>query len=129
MNKTRILIVDDDVSLTQSMRINLEDTGEYEVRIENSSQKAIASARQFMPDLILLDVVMPELDGGDVSALLSSDPSLRKVPVILVTALVSNEETGSGATLSSGKQLMVAKPVHFDKLLLAIEITISGVAT
>ena len=121
MNKKRILIVDDDIPLTQSMKINLEDSGNYEVRVENTSLNAHAAAREFRPDLILLDIVMPGLDGGDVSALLKSDPLLKEVPVLMVTALVSNDETGGDATIASGDQMMVAKPIRFDKLTEAIE--------
>lgn len=121
MKKKRILIVDDDVALTQTMKINLEDTEVYEVRVENDSRQALASARDFLPDLILLDIVMPDLDGGDVSAQLSSDPLLSEVPVLIITALVANSETGLDAAISSGGQAMVAKPIQFDKLTEAIE--------
>ena len=121
MNKKRILIVDDDIPLTQSMKINLEDSGNYEVRVENVSLNAHAAAREFHPDLIMLDIVMPGLDGGDVSALLKSDPLLKDIPVLMVTALVSNDETGGNTTIAGGDQMMVAKPIRFDKLTEAIE--------
>lgn len=126
MNKKRILIIDDDVPLTLSMKINLEDIGDYEVRVENSSLKAVAAAREFRPDLILLDIVMPDLDGGDVSAQMKSDPMLADVPILMVTALVSNSEIGSDDVVSSGDQLMVAKPIKFDKLVHAIESRLAG---
>ncbi len=121
MNKKRILIIDDDVPLTHSMKINLEDIGDYEVRLENSSLNAVAAAREFRPDLILLDIVMPDLDGGDVSAQMKSDPMLANVPILMVTALVSNEETGADDVVGNGDQMMVAKPIKFDKLVHAIE--------
>ena len=125
MRTPRILMIDDDVPLTQTVRINLEDTGRYEVMVENNPRNALATAREFQPDLVLLDVVMPELDGGDVSALLRSDPKLAKVPIIMVTALVSNQETGQDASIGSGGQIMVAKPIHFEKLVLVIESVLS----
>jgi len=121
MNKKRILIIDDDVPLTHSMKINLEDVGDYVVEVENSSLKAVAAAREFRPDLILLDIVMPDLDGGDVSAQMKSDPMLANVPILMVTALVSNEETGPDDAVGNGDQMMVAKPIKFDKLVHAIE--------
>lgn len=126
MNKKRILIIDDDIPLTLSMKINLEDIGDYEVRVENSSLKAVSAAREFRPDLILLDIVMPDLDGGDVSARMKSDPMLADVPILMVTALVSNSETGSDDVVASGDQLMVAKPIKFDKLVHAIESRLAG---
>jgi CheY-like chemotaxis protein len=121
MKKIRILVVDDDVPLTQSMKISLEDTGDFEVRVENKSFSALPAAREFHPDLILLDIVMPGLDGGDVSAELRSDPILCDIPVIMVTALVSNGETGADAAVSRGDRVMLAKPIRFEKLIQAIE--------
>ena len=59
MRTPRILMIDDDVPLTQTVRINLEDTGRYEVMVENNPRNALATAREFQPDLVLLDVVMP----------------------------------------------------------------------
>ncbi|MCB1233962.1 MAG: response regulator [Verrucomicrobiae bacterium] len=127
MNQKRILIIDDDIPLTQSMRINLEDTGEFEVRIVNESGAALDAAREFEPDIILLDIVMPGLDGGDIAAALKGEPALRDIPVIMVTALVSNEEAGEGAVVSSADQVMIAKPIRFEKLLQAIEERLAGV--
>ena len=121
MNKIRILIVDDDVPLTQTMKINLEDTGDFAVHVENNALKAISAAREFLPDIILLDVIMPGLDGGDVSAQLKSDPALSGIPVIMVTALVSNGETGAEGVVTSGERMMVAKPIRVDKLIEVIE--------
>ena len=121
MNKIRILIVDDDVPLTLTMKINLEDTGNFEARVENNPVKAINAAREFLPDIILLDIVMPGLDGGDVSAQLKSDRALREIPVIMVTALVSNDETGTDAVMTSGDRVMVAKPIRLEKLIEVIE--------
>ncbi|MCB1232715.1 MAG: response regulator [Verrucomicrobiae bacterium] len=121
MKKKRILIIDDDIPLTQAMKINLEETGDYEVAVENNALNAIDTARSFRPDLVLLDIVMPDLDGGDVSARFRSDPLLNQVPILIVTALVSNEETGPDAVVSSGDGLMVAKPIQFEKLLRIME--------
>lgn len=128
MNKKNILIVDDDIPLTQAMKINLEDTGNFEVIVENDSRNAIERATESRPDLILLDIVMPGLDGGDVSAQLKSHPMLKDIPVLIVTALVANNETGEGDAITSGGQAMVAKPVQFDKLTHAIEMSLAGAA-
>ena len=128
MNKKTILIVDDDIPLTQAMKINLEDTGNFEVIVENDSRNAIERATEHRPDLILLDIVMPGLDGGDVSAQLKSHPMLKDIPVLIVTALVANNETGEGDAITSGGQAMVAKPVQFDKLTHAIESSLAGAA-
>ena len=121
MRKKKVLVVDDDVPLAESMKLILEDTGNFEVCVETDSIAALSTARKFQPDVILLDIVMPGLDGGDVSAQLQQDPFLSSVPVIVVTALVANSEAGLDDGIDSGGQMMIAKPVQFDKLLDAIE--------
>ncbi len=121
MKKKRVLVVDDDVPLAESLKINLEDTGNFEVAVECQSKNAMQVAREFGPDVILLDVVMPGLDGGDVCDQLAGEPELRDIPVILVTALVSNNEVGIDDGINSGGRIMMAKPIRFKKLLHAIE--------
>ena len=118
--KKRILIIDDDKGLTEMVKRNLEAFGSYEVCVENASTKAIGTARGFRPDVILLDQVMPEMDGGDVASALREDPVLRAVPIIVVTALLSNKEAGPGGTVRGG-QLMLAKPVKLADLINCIE--------
>lgn len=121
MNPTRILVIDDDKGLTEMVKLNLEATGNYEVCVENRSLDAIETARRFRPDLILLDYVMPGMDGGDVAACLEQDPLLRTIPVLMVTALVSNREMGPDGTAHAGGQLMLAKPIRIPNLLRCIE--------
>ena len=121
MNPKRILIVDDDKSLTQMVKLNLEATGNYEVCIENDSTLAVGTARRFRPDLILLDYVMPEMDGGDVTFSLHEDPFLRDIPIVMVTALLANKEMSPDGTVHRGGQVMLAKPVKMDNLLKCIE--------
>ena len=72
--KKKILVVDDEVRIAKMIRRNLEAEGAYEVVIETDSTRALAVARKFEPDLVLMDVMMPEMDGGEVAALLSEDP-------------------------------------------------------
>lgn len=90
--KKRILLVDDEKSLTTLMKLNLEETGRYEVRVENWPEDALATARQFDPDLVLLDIIMPRLPGGDVAALLKSDPKLKDTPIVFLTAAVRKSQ-------------------------------------
>jgi CheY-like chemotaxis protein len=87
----RILVVDDDSSVTRNLKLNLESGGGYEVLGENHAANALIAARNFRPDLILLDVIMPGMDGGDVAARLRADPLLRDTPIIFLTAIVSND--------------------------------------
>jgi CheY-like chemotaxis protein len=93
MSKHKILIVDDDPQISALMAAVLERKGNYTVRQENRSFAALATARAFSPDLVLLDVDMPGKDGGAVAAELSEDPFLRRVPVVFVTSLASKSDT------------------------------------
>ena len=120
MDKKRILIIDDEASFTRMVRLNLEKTGKFEVREENRAGHAVAVAREFRPDLILLDVIMPTMDGGDLAATFRKDRHLKNVPIIFLTATVSQREAGSGG-LSSGGSLFLAKPVSVDILIARIE--------
>jgi CheY-like chemotaxis protein len=120
MSKKRILVIDDEASVTRGIRLSLEALGTYEVRAENHALEAIHTARDFRPDLILLDVMMPEMDGGGVAAQLQQDPLLKNIPVVFLTAIVSNEETQERET-NIGGQNYLAKPVDLSELTRCIE--------
>ena len=121
----KILIIDDEVAFTDLMRMNLEKTGEFEVRVENHSNLALRAAREFEPDIILLDIVMPGMDGGDVSARFREHPKLKDTPIIIISALVANNETGDDVVAISGDQIIVAKPVRMEKLRKSIEFALA----
>ena len=120
MKTKRILVVDDEPSVTRSLKLNLEHTLRYEVRTENDATRAVAVARDFHPHLILLDVVMPGFDGRDVSAHIHSDPELRYTPIVFLTALATNEDT-SGQTMIAGSTVYIAKPVMLGELIRCME--------
>ena len=126
MTKKRVLVIDDEPSITRTMKVNLERTGVYTVGTENHAPHALAAARQFQPDLIFLDVMMPDMDGGEVAGEIQSDPALRHVPIVFLTAIVSKNETG-GEYLESGGQTFIAKPVSLDALIKCIEENTKGV--
>jgi CheY-like chemotaxis protein len=117
----KILLVDDEVGFTELLKMNLERSGAFEVRIENDSTKAVAAARHFMPDAILLDVVMPEMDGGDVQAQLQTSPLLSGIPIVMLTALVDSTELSEGAVAQSGNQMVLPKPVNLPLLLRVLD--------
>jgi two-component system alkaline phosphatase synthesis response regulator PhoP len=117
---TRILIVDDDVNLSRLMRLMLDKTRMYEVKIENRSADAVATAKAFRPGLILLDVDMPGKDGGQVARELQADSVLKYAKIIFVTALVSKNEAGMRASVRNGMRYL-AKPVDPMTLIDTIE--------
>ena len=117
----KILLVDDEAGFTELLKMNLERSGAFEVRIENDSTKAVAAARDFMPDAILLDVVMPGMDGGDVQAQLQASPQLSGIPVLMLTALVDSTELSEGAVAQAGSQMVLPKPVNLPLLLRVLD--------
>jgi CheY-like chemotaxis protein len=86
---------------------------------ENDPTKAHQTAQNFKPDLILLDIVMPETDGGEVAAQIEADQELQKTPVIFLTALVTKAETKTGLRIQGHPFL--AKPISIPELINAIE--------
>jgi len=117
--KQRILIVDDDHESTHLVKILLEKAGSYVVLEENDAASAHQSARNFRPDLILLDIMMPETDGAEVAAQIEADPDLRSTPIIFLTALVTEPETKAGLRIEGHRS--VAKPINIPKLIDQIE--------
>ena len=115
----RILIVDDDRESTHLVKILLEKTGCYLVLEENDAAKAHQSARNFKPDVILLDIMMPETDGGEVAAQIEADPELQRTPIIFLTALVTEPETKTGLRIQGRRSL--AKPISIPELINGIE--------
>ena len=118
--KKRILVVDDEVALTRIIKLNLERTGNYEVRTENMGSMAVPAAKEFKPDLIFLDVMMPDMGGEDVVALFKEDPVLSNIALVFLTAIVTKEETQSKET-DIGGNLFLAKPVKTEELIATIE--------
>lgn len=116
----KVLLIDDEAGFTELLKMNLEKSGDFEVTIENDSTQALGTARSFQPDIILLDVVMPGMDGGDVQAQLQSDPFLARVPIIMLTALVDSAELSDGAVAQSGSSVVLPKPVDLPLLLRVI---------
>ncbi len=118
MNSKRILIVDDEASFTRLLRLMLETVGNFHVEELNDGRRVLEIARAFKPDIAFLDVVMPEVDGGDVATRLRGDPEFAKLPIVFLTAIVSpNEATETHI----GGFPFLAKPVSVDAVMKAIE--------
>jgi len=118
-NKPRILIVDDNPRFSHSARLILQESGQYVVCEENEAASAVETARSFRPDLILLDLVMPQLDGAEVAAQVESDWALLGVPIVFVTGLVTRDEARNGQRIDGHR--VVSKPVSSFDLLGAVE--------
>ncbi len=117
--KRRILIVDDDSNSTHLVKILLERSGPYLVLEENDAAKADQTAHNFKPDVILLDIVMPKIDGGELAKQIEADRELHNTPIIFLTALVTHGEAQSGLHIQGHP--FVAKPISIPELIDAIE--------
>lgn len=125
MEPRRVLMVDDEVGFTNLAKMSLEKTGKYAVRVENAGEKAVAAAREFRPELILLDIVMPGKDGGEVLAELQATPETQGIPVAFLTATVSIKGVADRKNKIGGLPF-IAKPVSPKELMDEIEMILKG---
>jgi signal transduction histidine kinase/DNA-binding response OmpR family regulator len=110
-----ILVVDDDANIRKLLRQELETEG-YGVREARSGREAIAQIKQVLPDLIILDVIMPDLNGFDVAAVSKNDPQTSDIPIIILSSL-EDRERGSGL----GVDCYLTKPINTEVLLRDVE--------
>ncbi|MCU0665494.1 MAG: response regulator [Candidatus Omnitrophica bacterium] len=123
MAQKRILVVDDEQNVLKVLDQRLSKTG-YAVLKANNGEDAIFLAKKEKPDLILLDLMMPDISGADVAAALKQDPGTKNIPVIFLTCLVTkNDEEHIGR--ESGGNFFIAKPYEPNDLLGEIQKRIS----
>ncbi len=120
MHARKVLVVDDEPGFTKIVKLTLEKADHYRVFEENDPLKAVETAHKVSPDIILLDIVMPGMDGGDVLANLKADPVLKHVPVVFVTAIVRKKEVDEHAGTIGGT-FYVSKPVTVEGLIRVVE--------
>jgi len=116
--KDRILIVDDDPDILQFVEMNLDMDG-FDTQTAESGRIALEVARERPPDLILLDVMMPELDGLTVLRRLRSSPATSSIPVVLLTAKALAEDRVRGLDL--GADDYITKPFDIEELLARVK--------
>jgi len=121
MEKKKILLVDDNPDITRTIRLILEATDRYVIREENRGQRALEAARDFNPDLIFLDFMMPDIDGNEVAAQLEEDDELKHIKIVFLTAIVTKEEVESGSVNNISGYAVLAKPVKTEELISCIE--------
>jgi len=120
MEKKRILIVDDEESLARVFKLLIEKTGKYETWKETNGSNAFATAKKFKPHLVLLDIMMPDIDGGEVASQLKEDAETRDIPIVFISAAITKEEENEQGIMKGGHPIL-AKPVSMEKLLATIE--------
>jgi CheY-like chemotaxis protein len=124
-DKKRILAVDDKASNTRLVKLFLERTNDYEVREENDAQAALSAAKEFHPHLILLDVMMPGIDGGELAACFQATPALKDVPIVFLTAAITKKEVEAGGGKVGGFSFL-AKPVVLSEVAACLKHHLGG---
>ena len=120
MEKKKILIIDDEERFAHLVKLNLEKTGNYEVMAQNKGSLGLATAKSFKPDLILLDILMPDMEGGDVAYEIEEDKDTKDIPIVFLTAVAEKKEVEIGRGLIGGHPF-IAKPISAKELIGVIE--------
>ncbi|MFH2001512.1 MAG: response regulator [Planctomycetota bacterium] len=116
----KILIIDDETELLQTLGARLTHSG-YSVQVADSGRKGIARAQEQKPDLIILDVIMPDMDGPQVAAALKSDPETSDIPILFLSCLLGNWSDGNGAPVFRDCTYM-GKPYKPEELIEQVEV-------
>ncbi len=116
-----ILLVDDEVQFLKMVKIRLEANG-YAVVTASDGQEGVTMAKQYLPDLILIDIMMPNMNGGDAVRMLKADPKTNQIPVIFITAVLEkkDEERHQKINIDNIFYTAIAKPfdpVNFLKII------------
>ncbi len=114
MNKKRILVVDDEMDLVETLRFSLEMEG-YEVLTSYNGEEALQLARNNQPDLILLDVMLPKMDGYKVCRLLKFDARYKHIPILMLTAKSQEKDRITGQ--ETGADEYITKPFEMEDLM------------
>lgn len=114
----KILVVDDEMDVTELLAYTLKAKG-FVVETLNDPNRSIGLARSFLPDLVVLDVMMPDLSGIQICRMLRADPQLKKVPVIFLTARAEESDRIRG--LETGADDYICKPFSTKELTLRIQ--------
>jgi DNA-binding response OmpR family regulator len=119
MVKKKILVVDDELDFLNMVKLNLEDSGEYEVMVMPSAHEFILHLHSFKPDLIILDMVMPEIGGLDVCDMLNNDSFGQTLPILILSAL--DKDKDKLMAYKKGIVGYLTKPIEKDVLVAKIE--------
>ena len=119
----KILMIDDEKDFCFFLKKNLEAAGDFQVTVSNSGAEGIKAALVLHPDIILLDFIMPGMDGSEVAEKLQSQPQTKNIPIIFLTAIVDEQEARQHQHVIGGWHC-VAKPVKIDELLQLINTVI-----
>ena len=113
--KRKVLLVDDDLELVELMTKVLEDDGRFEVRVANNGFDAGMMVKEYRPDIIVLDVMLPDINGKEVCHRVRADPTLEDVRILCISGMME-EDRGHELRLSGADDFM-PKPFEFEALI------------
>ena len=119
----KILIADDDADICSLLSFALEDAG-YEVLICNNGRDVMDTAREEKPDVLILDVMLPGIDGATIAKRMSEDSDLKEIPIVVITALEASKNLFQPIMQISK---FITKPFNTEDLLEAVDNAIKGV--
>jgi len=122
MDKKKILIIDDEENFCKLVKKNIENTEEFEVDIATNGEDGLRLVREIKPDLVLLDIGMPGMDGTEVAEQMRDDENIRDIPIVFLTAIVNEEEAeaDSQASFMRGYTIL-SKTVTVKELIACIK--------
>ena len=112
--KRRVLIVDDEPSIAKILRKQLEVAG-YDVTVAVDGQEGLTKAREGLPELIVLDVMLPKIGGYEVCSTLKKDTKTQHIPILMLTAKAQRQDQDIG--LQAGANAFLTKPFQLEELL------------
>jgi DNA-binding response OmpR family regulator len=118
MQKKRVLFIEDESELLDLMKIRLEANG-YEMESALDGEEGLEKARSLMPELVLLDIQLPRLNGLKVCKSIKSDPATKKIPVIIISASIVKDLWPRSK--KAGADDVISKPFDADELLMKIK--------
>jgi DNA-binding response OmpR family regulator len=121
----KILVIDDEPEITEIIKAFLSGAG-YDVLIENSSVMGVEKAKLYKPDLIILDIMMPVMDGYEVCANIKKSMELASIPILFLTGRDVHED--GGRSFKSGGDMFIKKPFSCERLLQMVKMVLVSVA-
>ena len=114
----KILIVEDETDMVSALKIRFEATG-YTVVVASNGQEGLSKARREKPDLVILDVMLPKMDGLTVCRMLKFDERFQKTPILMLTAKMQKKDVQQGKEM--GADAYMTKPFKSEELLSTVE--------
>ncbi len=118
MIRLKILIVDDDESIRDMLKVMLEAKG-YDVLTAGSAEDGVLIARAKVPNLILMDVMLPDMNGAEAKEVLANESATKEIPIIFMTGMITREEEAGeiGLNIHNTNHGVIAKPIDNEELL------------